>query len=126
MIRGLIPATLTPFDEAGAVNHQALGEHIRHVASASGLHGIAVNGHAGEVLALTSQERQEVVATARSALPRGLKLIAGIESHSLEQLIQEGLNAKAAGADLLLVIPPYDRGRGKPRPSGRGRIARTA
>lgn len=107
-IRGLIPATLTPFTKDNQVDLAALASHVRRVASASGLFGIAVNGHAGEVLALSSEERESVVRAARAALPRQLKLIAGIESHSIDGLVREGLRARQAGADMLLVIPPFD------------------
>lgn len=107
-IRGLIPATLTPFDAHGAVDYPELDRHLQQVASASGLYGIAVNGHAGEILALTSQEREDVVRRARQVLPANLKLVAGIESHSFDDLIVQGLNAKRAGADMLLVLPPFD------------------
>lgn len=107
-IQGLIPATLTPFRADGAIDHDALATHIATVASASRLYGIAVNGHAGEILALDEDERQAVIATARKALPKGLKLIAGIESHSAEGLVRQGLKAREAGADMLLVIPPFD------------------
>jgi 4-hydroxy-tetrahydrodipicolinate synthase len=107
-IQGLIPATLTPFRADGAIDHDALATHVASVASATGLYGIAVNGHAGEVLALNDAERQGVIATARGALPKGLKLIAGIESHSVEGLVEQGLKARDAGADMLLVVPPFD------------------
>ncbi|MGE3923618.1 MAG: dihydrodipicolinate synthase family protein [Lautropia sp.] len=107
-IRGLIPATLTPFDHDGRVDHAALAAHVRTVSAATGLFGVAANGHAGEVLALTSDERQAVLATVRAALPKPLRLIAGIESHSPDGLVREGRAAKEAGADLLLVIPPFD------------------
>jgi 4-hydroxy-tetrahydrodipicolinate synthase len=107
-IRGLIPATLTPFTRDNRVDLPALVAHLQQVASASGLFGIAVNGHAGEVLALSSEERETIVRAAREALPRHLKLIAGVESHSIDGLVHEGLRAKDAGADMLLVIPPFD------------------
>lgn len=107
-IRGLIPATLTPFDESGAVDHSALGLHLTDVSAATGLYGIAVNGHAGEVLALNDDERQAVVATARKTLPAGLQLIAGIQASGVEGLVHQGLRAREAGADMLLVIPPFD------------------
>ena len=107
-ITGLIPATVTPFTDTGAIDFNELTRHLQEVASATGLYGIAVNGHAGEILAMTSKERQAVVAHARRVLPPQLKLIAGIESHSIDELITEGLNAKAAGADMLLVLPPFD------------------
>ena len=107
-IRGLIPATLTPFTRDNLVDLPALVAHLQRVASASGLFGVAVNGHAGEVLTLSSEEREIIVSTARGALPRHLKLIAGIESHSIDGLVREGLRAQRAGADMLLVIPPFD------------------
>lgn len=107
-IRGLIPATLTPFDESDAVDHVALALHLKDVCAATGLYGIAVNGHAGEVLALSDDERQAVVATARTTLPAGLKLIAGIQANGVEGLVHQGLRAREAGADMLLVIPPFD------------------
>ena len=107
-IRGLIPATLTPFTRDNLVDLPALVAHLQRVAAASGLFGVAVNGHAGEVLTLSSEEREIIVSTARGALPRHLKLIAGIESHSIDGLVREGLRAQRAGADMLLVIPPFD------------------
>lgn len=107
-IRGLIPATITPFNTDGSVDYRNLSEHLARVASATGLYGICVNGHAGEVLTLTSEERKNVVATARKVLPGNLRLIAGIASHSLEDLVQQGLNARQAGADMLLVFPLFD------------------
>lgn len=107
-IRGLIPATVTPFNGDGSIDYKSLSDHVARVGSATGLYGICVNGHAGEVLTLTSEERKNVVATAKKALPRPLKLIAGIESHSLEDLVQQGLNARQAGADMLLMLPLFD------------------
>jgi 4-hydroxy-tetrahydrodipicolinate synthase len=107
-ITGLIPATVTPFTDSGAIDFEELTRHLRQVGSASGLYGIAVNGHAGEILAMNSEERRSVVAHAKSVLPTGLKLIAGIESHDIDDLVVQGLNAKAAGADMLLVLPPFD------------------
>jgi len=107
-ISGLIPATVTPFDENGMIDHVELENHILKVSKATGLYGIAVNGHAGEILALTTQERIDVIKTARRVIPKNLKLIVGIESHNFDDLIQQGLNAKNAGADMLLVLPPFD------------------
>lgn len=107
-IRGLIPATVTPFKTGGSIDYKNLSEHVARVGSATGLYGICVNGHAGEVLALSSEERKDVIAASRKALPRQLRLIAGIESHSLEDLVQQGLNARQAGADMLLVLPLFD------------------
>ena len=107
-IHGLIPATITPFRIDGSVNYEELSAHFTRVSSATGLYGICVNGHAAEVLALTSEERTKIVATAKKAIPANLKVIAGIASHSLADLVQQGRNAKEAGADMLLVFPLFD------------------
>ncbi|MCC6533565.1 MAG: dihydrodipicolinate synthase family protein [Burkholderiales bacterium] len=107
-IRGLIPATVTPFRADGSVNYEELSAHIARVGSASGLYGICVNGHNGEVLTLSAEERARVVTTARKAMPAHLKLIAGIAAHCLADLVQRGLEAKQAGADMLLVFPLFD------------------
>lgn len=107
-IRGLIPATVTPFHADGSVNYEELSAHVAEVSSATGLYGICINGHAGEVLALTSEERMKAVAAAKKVMPATQKVIAGIASHSLADLVQQGLNAKQAGADMLLVFPLFD------------------
>ncbi|NBS72094.1 MAG: dihydrodipicolinate synthase family protein [Betaproteobacteria bacterium] len=107
-IRGLIPATLTPFEANGNVDYKELEKHLIHVSSATGLYGIAVNGHAGEVLALSTDERAKIVEHAKKVIPKNIKLVAGIEGHNFDDLIEQGLRAKKAGADVLLVLPPFD------------------
>jgi 4-hydroxy-tetrahydrodipicolinate synthase len=107
-IRGLISAVVTPFKIDGSIDHKSLADHVARVASAKGLYGVAVSGHAGEVLTLTSEERIAIVATAKKVMPKGVKLVAGIESRSIAGLVNEGLIAKNAGADMLLVLPLFD------------------
>lgn len=107
-ITGLIPATVTPFKADGSIDVNNLEQHFDLVTRGGDLFGIAVNGHAGEVLTLSSDERAEVVAIARNAIPKGQKLIAGIEGHTAEALVHDGLRAKQEGADMLLVLPPFD------------------
>jgi 4-hydroxy-tetrahydrodipicolinate synthase len=106
--RGLIPATITPFRDDFSIDYEDLERHVLSVASAKGVSGIAVNGHAGEILALSLEERARIVSVARKALPGHIKLIAGIEAHDPEMLVRDGKTAKDAGADGLLVLPPFD------------------
>jgi len=107
-IRGLISATVTPFKADGAIDYKSLADHVARVASTRGLYGVAISGHAGEVLALASEERIEIVATAKKVLPKGIRLVAGIESRSMAGLVREGQIARDAGADMLLVLPLFD------------------
>lgn len=107
-IKGLIPATVTPFREDGSIDYKDLERHLVTVASAEGVFGIAVNGHAGEILALHSEERAKIVSVARKTLPSRIKVIAGIEAHDPEMLVRDGVAARDAGAEGLLVLPPFD------------------
>ena len=107
-IRGLISAVVTPFKADGSIDYKSFEQHVARVASAKGIYGIAVSGHAGEVLTLTSEERIGIVAAAKKVLPRGVKLVAGIASGSMAGLVHEGRIAKQAGAEMLLVLPLSD------------------
>ncbi|MCL4334151.1 MAG: dihydrodipicolinate synthase family protein [Candidatus Thermoplasmatota archaeon] len=107
-INGLIPATVTPFDEKGSIHDRDLERHVFKSADVKGIYGVAVNGHAGEILSLSSKERTHVVSVAKKALPPGKKLIAGIDGRTVDDLIQEGKDATKSGADALLVLPLFD------------------
>ncbi len=90
-IRGLISAVVTPFKADGSLDVKSFERHVERVASTKGIYDVAVSGHAGEVLTLTSEERTEIVAAAKRVMPKGVKLVAGI--------------AQQAGAEMLLVLP---------------------
>ena len=107
-IRGLISAVVTPFKADGSIDTKSFERHVERVASTKGIYGIAVSGHAGEVLTLTSEERIEIVAVAKRVMPKGVKLVAGIASGSMAGLVHEGNIAKQAGAEMLLVLPLFD------------------
>lgn len=107
-LTGLIPATVTPFDDEGQIDEKDLYRHVKHVAEVEGVTAIAVNGHAGEILALNSDERAQAVKIAKKAMPSGKKLIAGIDGRSIPELVAEGKKAADNGADGLLVLPPFD------------------
>lgn len=107
-IEGLIPATVTPFHEDGTIDGESLRQHIVRTVNVDGVFGVVVNGHAGEILALTSEERQQVISIAREVVPSTKKLFSGIEARTINGLVSEGKRAVAAGADGILVLPPFD------------------
>ena len=67
-----------------------------------------MNAGLGEILQLTAEEKTHVIKTAREVSSRDQLVIAGIEGHSTAEAVRDGLNAKQAGADALLVLPPFD------------------
>ena len=107
-LRGLYPATVTPFNEDFSVDLDSLDSHLTKTASAPGVAGLAVNGGIGEIFSLTSAERTEVVRRAVAAIDSSQIVIAGIEARQVSDAVRDGVNAKEAGADCLLVLPPFD------------------
>jgi 4-hydroxy-tetrahydrodipicolinate synthase len=108
VLRGLYPATITPFKENLGVDYDALRRHLRESAEPDGVAGIVVNAGLGEILQLTQEEKREIIAVARQVVRPGQLVIAGIEGRGAAQAIQDGRLAKEAGADAFLVLPPFD------------------
>lgn len=105
---GLYPATVTPFASSLEIDHAALEAHLGATAAVPGVRGLAVNGHLGELLTLNAKERAEVITVARKSCTQGQVVYSGVFGYHAEDLVEQGLCAKAAGADGLLVLPPVD------------------
>ena len=107
VLRGLYPATITPFKADLSVDYDALRRHLSETAQTPGVKGLAVNAGLAEILQLSDEEKKKILALARSVMLPGQLLISGIEGRG-PAAITDGLLAKAAGADALLVLPPFD------------------
>ena len=107
VLRGLYPATITPFKADLSVDYDALRRHLSETAQTPGVKGLAVNAGLAEILQLSDEEKKKILALARSVMMPGQILISGIEGRG-PAAITDGLLAKAAGADALLVLPPFD------------------
>jgi 4-hydroxy-tetrahydrodipicolinate synthase len=107
-IQGLFPAAVTPFTADGAIDHDGLQRHVRDIIETDGVTGVTVLGHAGEITTLTPEERTAVVATARAVVPAGKLLVAGVEGRTADLVTVESQASIDAGADALLVLPPFD------------------
>lgn len=105
-IKGIIPVVITPFDESGAVDEQALRAHIRHLL-AEGVHGVIPTGSTGEFAALTEDEHKRVIDLTVSEVAGRVPVIAGTASVSTAQTIKMSQYAKDAGADAVMVVAPY-------------------
>lgn len=105
-VGGIWPASLTPFDEAGAIDAAALGAHLRHLAATPGVRALVVNGHAGEATSLDRAERQRVVAAARGAANGTVGVVAGVVADDTRGACDLARDAAEAGADALLLFPP--------------------
>jgi 4-hydroxy-tetrahydrodipicolinate synthase len=107
-IRGLFPATVTPFSEDGAIDYDQLQQHIQRVGSVPNVAGLVVIGNAGEITTLTTEERRSVIKECREAIPDGRILVSGIQGYPGPMLVEQAQIAADAGADAVLVCNPFD------------------
>lgn len=103
--RGVLPAIVTPFDDAGEVHWEDLRNYGRWLKSISGVTGLVANGHAGEGTALSATEREEVLHALKDDLGDDMPVIAGVVGDGTRVIVDDARRAAAAGADALLVFP---------------------
>jgi 4-hydroxy-tetrahydrodipicolinate synthase len=101
-----MPAVVTPFDKAGAIDARAMQETAERL-FADGATGLLVGGCTGEFWALNFDERCELFALgARLGQDRGT-VLAGTGAITVEETLRLTEAAKAAGCDGALILPPY-------------------
>ena len=105
-MRGMHAATIVPMTADFRIDEEALAAHIAEVSHVPGIHGLLVNGHAGENFVLTSEEKRRVVEIARASAPKDCVICSGVNAESSLMLAEDAEMAEAAGADILLVFPP--------------------
>ncbi|MDA1081537.1 MAG: dihydrodipicolinate synthase family protein [Gemmatimonadetes bacterium] len=73
----------------------------------AGLHGIVVCGSTGEAALLSEDERRVLLEAARTVVTSDQALVMGTGAESTRQTIKRCKDAKAAGADAVLVVAPH-------------------
>lgn len=105
MIRGSIPALVTPFKD-GALDLPALDALIEwHLEE--GTHGFVPVGTTGESPTLSHEEHETVVSAVIAAVRGRAPVIAGAGSNNTIEAIRFVQHAQSAGADAALVVAPY-------------------
>ena len=105
MLDGVLFFPVTPFTKTGAVDNEVLAEHVRQGMAASP-GGVFVACGTGEFHALEPGEYEQVVRTAVEVVDGRVPVYAGTGG-SLPIAVQFAAAAKRAGADGLLLMPPY-------------------
>jgi 4-hydroxy-tetrahydrodipicolinate synthase len=106
MIKGSIPALVTPMSGDGAVDFAAW-DRLLDFHLAEGSDAVVVGGTTGESAALEQSELEELVRRARQRLAGRIPLIAGSGTAGTAKSIALSQAVEAAGADALLVVTPY-------------------
>ena len=84
---GIFPATLTMFDERGALDVAAMRDHVARLVE-DGAHGIVVCGTTGEFVALSDDERIEAIAAAVAGADERVPVIAGTGAYGTAATIR--------------------------------------
>jgi 4-hydroxy-tetrahydrodipicolinate synthase len=113
-IEGLLTAMATPFDESGAVDHDAARRLAAHLLE-HGSHGLVIAGSTGECPTLTDQEEIELLKAVRAEVGDEVLLICGTGTNDTRHSCELTKMAADAGADASLVVIPYYN---KPNPAG--------
>jgi len=103
--QGVIPAITTPFHADGAVDHAALEVHARWLLQ-HGCTGLVPCGSLGEGATLSFEEKVAVIRTCVKAA-EGKPVVPGIAALSTAEAVRLAQAAEAAGAQGLMVLPPY-------------------
>ena len=104
MFKGSIPALVTPFDEAGALDEAGYRTFVEWQI-AEGSHGVVPVGTTGE--SLTHDEHKRAVEICVETVNKRIPVIAGAGSNNTAEAIDLARFAESAGADGLLVVTPY-------------------
>lgn len=102
---GILFFPVTPFGAAGAIDHDLLAQHVSTGVDA-GAGGVFPACGTGEYHALSATEAASVVGTAVQAVGGRVPVVAG-SGGTLGHAIEVSRAASDAGADALLVLPPY-------------------
>jgi 4-hydroxy-tetrahydrodipicolinate synthase len=121
MITGSIVAIVTPMNEGGRLDLDALRRLIDfHVQE--GTDGIVIVGTTGESPTVDFEEHCELIKVAVGHSARRVPVIAGTGANSTSEAVELTKFAKSAGADAALSVVPYYN---KPTPEGLFRHFRT-
>jgi 4-hydroxy-tetrahydrodipicolinate synthase len=105
-LHGIIPPICTPLTDDGEVDVPSVYTLVEHLL-AGGVHGIFALGSSGEFASLTSRQRQTLLEAVVAAVHGRVPVIAGILDTSTSRCVENGLAARIAGADALVLAPIY-------------------
>ena len=104
---GIYTPVVTPYNPDFSINRENFEAVVERLIAA-GVHGIIVAGTTGEYYAQSAEERVEMMRFAREIVGTRVPLIIGTGAIRTEDSIAYAEQAKAVGADAILVAtPPY-------------------
>ena len=106
LLKGIIPPMVTPLLENGELDKQGLRNIVAYMMD-GGVHGLFLLGTTGEGPSLSRKLRKQLVSEACELINKQLPVLVGITDTSVQESLELAHHAKKAGADVLVVAPPY-------------------
>ncbi|WP_209323978.1 dihydrodipicolinate synthase family protein [Brevibacterium renqingii] len=104
---GVLAAVVTPFTaDASAVDVAGIGRQVDHIID-GGVHGLVPGGSTGEFTSLTVEERKASNRAYIEAAAGRVPVVAGTGALSTAETIELTRDAKDAGADAVMIVPPF-------------------
>lgn len=103
---GIIPPIVTPLKNDNELDEEGLEKLIKHLLN-GGVHGIFLLGTTGEGTSLRYKLREKFIRQACSIIDKKVPVMVGITDTSFDGSIEIAHICKDAGADSLVVAPPY-------------------
>ena len=101
----MLTAMATPFREDGSVDFDALAAVANHLVD-HGHDGLVVSGTTGESPTTSIEEDGQILAAVKEAVGDRAKIVAGVGTNTTAHSIELAEQAKANGADCLLLVTP--------------------
>ena len=105
-LHGVVPPTVTAFEEDGTLDAETTAAHARFVVD-RGVHGVFPLGTNGEFALLGPEERDEVVRAVVDEVGDEVPVIAGVGEPATRRTVERAEAAEDAGADGVVVVTPY-------------------
>ena len=105
-LKGIIPPMITPLTEKGELDKVGLVNLIEHLIT-GGVHGLFILGTNGEAPSLSYALRKELISEACKLVANRVPVLVGITDTIFEGSIEIANHAKEAGADAVVIAPPY-------------------
>ena len=105
-LRGCYPILATPFRPDGEIDEASVVSLVRHLRTV-GLPGFTMFGLASEFYKLSDADRETLIEAAFGARAPDQTVIVSVTAHSLEVARKQALRAEEAGADTLMLLPPF-------------------
>jgi 4-hydroxy-tetrahydrodipicolinate synthase len=105
-LAGVLVALVSPLHRDGSVDEQAVSRLVDHVI-AGGVHGVLALGSTGETASLDEPARRRLLAAVVESVAGRVPVLCGVAQPQLSTAKAEVKAAADAGADAVLVAPPF-------------------